>query len=67
MKRQNLQQAIEAAKAFIEEGQTLLIKPTHEWSGESDEYVQSGTAHSASLKRKSMDLTRALSKMRQDK
>ena len=70
MKRENVKQAIEQAKLLIAQGQALLVMPNSEdWkTGEPEyiEYVKAG-ADCAALKRRSMDLTRALSNMRQDK
>jgi hypothetical protein len=78
MKVNNIEQAIEAAKKFIEVAQETLDeqnKAPHQenWLTKTVENIyyfdiKEGNLHSghlaANVKRKSMDLTRALSKMR---
>ena len=76
MKRENEKQAIEQAKALIAQGEALLAMPDdYDWEKvlgsdtcvpKYTDYVKTG-ADCAALKRRSMDLTRALSNMRQDK
>jgi len=75
MKLENVQKAIAEAQAFIDEAKALLEEKhiERDWVGgrfvettRESEYTVSG-AKNAAVKRKSMDLTRALSKMRQDK
>ena len=64
MKLSNIQQAVEAAKQFIEQAEIATNNENrNEWH--SEKYSVPGK-HSAALKRRSMDLTRSLSKMRQD-
>lgn len=54
----NLEEAIREAEAFVKRAKNLPRNPR------LPQYVEQGTKDSSALRRKSMDLTRSLSKMR---
>ena len=54
----NLEEAVREAEAFVKMAKNLSRNPR------LPQYVEQGTKDSSALRRKSMDLTRSLSKMR---
>ena len=57
MTRANFDAAVKAAEAFLEQAKKV------EWHGENKDYITTGRETGA-LKRRSMDLTRALTDLR---
>lgn len=58
MLRVNVEKAIQEAEEFIEAAKRLSLCPYDQ------SYVERGTKDSSAVRRKSMDLTRTLSKLR---
>ena len=57
----NLKEAVQEAEAFLKLAKNLPNHPR------MSQYTETGTKESAALRRKSMDLTRSLSKLRNER